>query len=160
MSVSNPMIRSAIIKLMLPLACSWVKKQEDTILRDGVALTSQLMADAVRIGVSRPEKVRMKEVEAVPLPLYPTMLQRLAEKSGLLSDSTIGMALGYGINLRSDCRGDRRLAVHELVHVAQYEKLGGIRPFLQQYLREYLTVGYPFGDLEQEALRIEQELCG
>jgi hypothetical protein len=38
------------------------------------------------------------------------------------------------------------------VHTAQYERLGGIEPFLRQYLRECLTIGYPEAPLEQEAI--------
>jgi len=50
--------------------------------------------------------------------------------------------------------------VHELVHTGQYERLGGVRPFLERYLRECLTIGYPMGALEQEAIRIAEEICG
>jgi len=67
--------------------------------------------------------------------------------------------LRYGIFIRSDCWGERRLVVHELVHTWQYERLGGFRPFLQQYLHECITIGYPAAPLEQEAKRIESEMC-
>jgi len=50
------------------------------------------------------------------------------------------------------------LVVHELAHTWQYERLGGLRPFLKQYLYECLVApGYPFGHLEQEAKSIEEE---
>jgi len=51
------------------------------------------------------------------------------------------------------------LLVHELAHVAQYERFGGFRPFLEQYLHECITIGYPAAPLEQEAKRVENELC-
>src|SRR4051794_36639589 len=120
------MIRSTIVHVLLPFACWWVKYQERIILRDGVKLTPQLMEDAIRIGIARPEQVRLKVVEHVPLPL-PRLLQKAAERLGLESDSTIGMALGYGVNIRADCWGERGLVIHELAHVAQYERLGGIK---------------------------------
>ncbi|MEP6956338.1 MAG: hypothetical protein ABI883_05885, partial [Chthoniobacterales bacterium] len=63
----------------------------------------------------------------------------------------------YGIYLRADHSGNRALLMHELVHTVQYERLGGVRPFLAQYLRECLTVGYPLGDLETEAARVAAE---
>jgi hypothetical protein len=67
------------------------------------------------------------------------------------------MSLRYGIFIRSDCWGDRQLVIHELAHTAQYERLGGIWPFLKLYLSECLvTPGYPFGPLEQEAKRAEE----
>jgi hypothetical protein len=43
--------------------------------------------------------------------------------------------------------------------VAQYERLGGIRPFLSAYLRECISPGYPLGALEQEAIRVAAEIC-
>ena len=52
------------------------------------------------------------------------------------------------------------MVVHELVHTLQYERFGGFRPFLEEYLFECITPpGYPFGPLEQEAKRIEHEMC-
>jgi hypothetical protein len=42
---------------------------------------------------------------------------------------------------------------HELAHVVQYERFGGIAPFLRAYFRECLDPGYPLGPLEQEAAR-------
>jgi len=67
---------------------------------------------------------------------------------------TAGITLHYGILIREDCWGDRRLVVHELAHVAQYERLGGIGPFLRAYLRECLLEGYPNGALEREAIEV------
>ncbi|HEX4665027.1 MAG TPA: hypothetical protein VH207_00400 [Chthoniobacterales bacterium] len=54
--------------------------------------------------------------------------------------------------MRSDCWRDRALVAHELAHTAQYERLGGIAPFLKQYLFECLTIGYPAAPMEQEAI--------
>jgi hypothetical protein len=61
---------------------------------------------------------------------------------------TIGLTLRYGIFIRADCWGERRLVVHELVHTLQYERLGGFMPFLQQYLHECITIGYPAAPME------------
>jgi len=65
------------------------------------------------------------------------------------------MTLRYGIFIRQEHGGDRRLLVHELAHVAQYERLGGFREFLKQYLEECINPGYPLGDLELEAKQAE-----
>ena len=67
---------------------------------------------------------------------------------------TRGLTLNYGIFIRSDCWADRLLIVHELAHVAQYERLGGILPFLRKYLFECLTVGYAAAALELEATAV------
>ena len=98
-------------------------------------------------------------VEEIPLPLHP-LLREAAEITGLISPRTAGLALRYGIFIRSESWGERRLVVHELAHTAQYERLGGFQPFLEQYLYEcIIPPGYPFGPLEQEAKRIERETC-
>jgi hypothetical protein len=145
-------------KLLLPLACAWAEEQERVILRDGVPLTISQLVDARRIGVSHPDRVRLRVVEEIPLPTHPD-LRMAAEMTGLISPMTIGLTLRYGIFIRSDCWGERRLVVHELVHTLQYERLGGFTPFLQQYLHECITIGYPAAPMEQEAKRIEGEMC-
>ena len=52
------------------------------------------------------------------------------------------------------------LIVHELAHSAQYERLGGILPFLRRYLFECLTVGYAAAPLEVEAIAVTARVCG
>lgn len=47
-----------------------------------------------------------------------------------------------------------------LVHTRQFERLGGFLPFLQQYLQECITVGYPAALVEQEAINTTARLCG
>jgi hypothetical protein len=87
------------------------------------------------------------------------LLRAVGAKLGFVSSQTIGMSLRYGIFIRRDHWGDRRLLVHELAHVAQYERFGGFRRFLFQYLQECINPGYPLGDLELEAKKAE-ECCG
>ena len=144
--------------MLLPIACRWAEKHEAVILRDGVALMASQVADARQIGVAHPERVRLRVVEKVP-PLHP-LLRKVAEATGLISPLIGGMTLRYGIFIKSESWGDRRMIIHELAHTLQYERFGGFRPFLEKYLYECMTLGYPFGPLEQEAKRIERALCG
>lgn len=153
------MLSGTLLQTLLPLACAWAEEQEAIILRDGVALTPSQVADARRIGVARPERVRLRVVERIPMPENPA-LRDAAEQTGLLSPFTAGLTLRYGIFIRADHWGERRLVVHELAHTAQYERLGGFKPFLEIYLQECLTVGYPVGALEREAKGIENKICG
>jgi hypothetical protein len=142
----------------MPLVCAWAEREEAAILRTGVALSPDQMSDARRIGIISPEQVRLLVVHEIP-PLHP-VLKWAGRKAGLISGSTVGMTLRYGILIRSDHWGDRRIVVHELAHTAQFERLG-FRPFLEAYISECTTPpGYPFGDLEQEAKRVESDLCG
>lgn len=153
------MITKKQFEALLPRAVAWAEKQEQEILRLGFPLTSALKQDALRVGVKFPEKVRLRVVEEIPQPDDPELFAA-AELSGLLSPFTIGLTLQYGIFIRGDHWGERRLVVHELAHTAQYERLGSTHAFLKQYLHECLTIGYPAAPLEQEAKRIEKEICG
>ena len=58
------------------------------------------------------------------------------------------MTLGKGIYI---LKGNWDVIRHELVHVAQYQQLGGIGPFMERYLVECLTCGYFDAPLEVEA---------
>lgn len=154
------MVRWMMLKVLLPFACAWAQRQEKLILRHGVPLTAGQLEEARRVGIKFPERVHLLKVDKMPIPL-PILLRRLAERAGLVPRDTIGMTLRYGIFIRADCWGQRRLLVHELAHTAQYERMGGFVPFLRAYLHECLhPPGYPFGPLEQEAKRMEGELCG
>ena len=130
------------------------------IIQEGVALTSSQLVDARKIEIAEPDRVRLRVVDEISFSL-PPLLRKIGERTGLISPFTVGLTLRYGIFIRSDHWGEQRLVVHELAHTAQYERLGGFRPFLKEYLFECMTPpGYPFGVLEQEAKRIENEICG
>ena len=142
---------------LLPLATKWAAAVETRILREGVPLSKQGLADARSLGVCKPERVRLLGLESVPTPTDLTLKTAVAAIQ-FLTPAIRGLALRYGIFVRSDCWCERRLIAHELVHTAQYERLGGIRPFLRQYLTECLTVGYPAAPMEQEAIAIARSL--
>jgi hypothetical protein len=152
------MITPEQFKMLLPLACVWAKEQERTILRDGVPLSALQVADAVRVGVAHPEMIRLLAVPCIPIPEHP-ILRKAAEDTQLITSRTEGLTLRYGIFIRSDCWGDRQLVVHEFVHTSQYERLGGFQAFLQQYLYECVTIGYPEAPMEQEAISTTARLC-
>ena len=135
---------------LLPLAAEWAAAEEEKILREGVPLSDEEIALARRIGVRQPERVRLLRVEEVPVPAHP-QLRAAANTIHFLSPETRGLTLQYGIFMRWDCWRDRALVGHELVHTAQFERLGGILPFLQQYLQECLTIGYANAPMELEA---------
>jgi len=98
------MITKELFKMLLPAACSWAEEQEQFILKSGVALSEQQLADAKRVGVTHPEKVRLLSVRQVPMPKNP-MLQMAIRATNALSADTIGLTLRYGIFIREDQRG-------------------------------------------------------
>ena len=100
---------------------------ERRILREGVPLSEQGLADARALGVREPERVRLLTLDSVPTPTDLTLKTAVAAIQ-FLTPATRGLALRYGIFVRSDCWGERPLIAHELVHTAQYERLGGSGP--------------------------------
>ena len=152
------MITQEQFKILLPLACTWAEEQEGIILRDGALLSPAQIADAKTIGVVHLERVRLLRVPSIPMPVHP-VLRAAADATKLISPDTAGLTLRYGIFIRSDYWGARPLVFHELVHTSQYERLGGFQQFLQQYLYECITIGYPAAPMEQEAVTTTARLC-
>ncbi len=153
------MITQEQFKILLPVAVAWAKESEGIILRKGVPLTEPQMADARALGISQADRIRLMKVTTIPVPNEPS-LKAAAQATHLITPQTTGLTLRYGIFIRSDCWGDRRLIVHELVHTSQYERLGGFLPFLQEYLHQCITIGYPAAPMEQEAIKRATRLIG
>ncbi len=121
------------------------------VLAKGDPLDRQGVEDAVLMGVHNPERVRVLLVDRIPGPNN-RLLAKAAQIAGIYNPSVRGISYRYGIMIRRDCFPSRELVAHECAHTAQYERLGGISPFLRDYLRECLIIGYPGGPLEQEAI--------
>jgi hypothetical protein len=144
---------------LVALASEWVAEQEQLALAVGLPLGRAQLDDARAVGVCSPEKIRLLAVTRMPFPKHPALVAA-ARMTGLLSSRTLGITFGYGILVQEEYFETRSLVVHECVHVMQYERLGGIPQFLREYLLECLTPpAYPFGPLEQEAIRLQVELC-
>ncbi len=144
---------------LLPLACEWAAAQEQQILAVGTPLSQRTLIDAQRVGVARPERVRILYVAEIPIPRHPA-LRAAAEQTRLISPLTGGLTLRYGIFIRADCAYSRAMVVHELGHTAHYERFGGFEPFLRRYLFECLTIGYPEAPMEQEVISLTTRICG
>ena len=130
-----------------PATARWAEDQERIILAEGQPLAPEAMSFALKLEIANPQEIRVLEVNSIPLPA-PRPLIKLAARWGLPVFEPAGMALGRGIYLLD---GDSRIIRHELVHVAQYQRLGGIGPFMRQYLTECLFHGYLDSPLELEA---------
>ena len=143
---------------LLPIAAQWAAEQERRVLCEGIPLNNAELADAKAIGVRNPERVRLLRVETIPVPVN-RMLRAAAASIHFLSAAPRGLALDYGIFVRSDHWRDRALIAHELVHTAQYQRLGGIVPFLRTYILQCATVGYSHAPLELEAIATSARIC-
>lgn len=154
----NQQIPQDQFEALLPLAAGWAAEQETWILREGVPLSHTEMIDAQAVGVKAPDRVRLLQVEKIPSPTHP-LLKAACNAINFFTAGPRGLTFHYGIFVRRDCAQDRHLLIHELVHTAQYERLGGINPFLRKYLSECFTNGYHNSPLEQEAADIAQRIC-
>ena len=143
---------------ILPLASEWAEAKEKVVLKNGIPLSNPQIEDAKRVGVIHPERVRIFKVPQIPFPKHP-VLKAATEATHLITASTVGLTLRYGIFIHSDFSDNRYLIVHELVHTSQYEKLGGFLPFLRKYLLELIKIGYPEAPMEQEAVRMAEKIC-
>jgi hypothetical protein len=152
-------MRHLLVPPLLPYVARWIEAQERLILAEGLPLSERGLADARRIGVLHPERVRLLSVPQVPQP-GGWFIAMLARWVGMPGDQTAGLTARYGIFIRAHDWGDRGLIAHELAHTAQYERLGGVRPFLRQYLTECLTAGYHGASLEHEAIEAAATICG
>jgi hypothetical protein len=120
------MITPQQFEMLLPRACAWAAEQERAIIQSGVPLSESQLADARQVGVAQPERVRLVRVSQIPTPIHPA-LAAAAGATNLITPLTQGLTLRYGIFVRADCREQRPLVVHELVHTSQYERLGGMK---------------------------------
>ena len=134
---------------LLPEAVAWAEREALGALASGDPLPPVGLEVARRVGVLSPEKIRMRVVDALPIPGNP-MLREAAIQSGLLGPGMIGLTLGYAIFLRKG-RVDTRLLSHECRHVYQYEAHGGIAAFLPVYLSQVVSVGYASAPFELDA---------
>lgn len=132
---------------LAPSVTRWAEDQQRRILRDGTALDERSSEFARSLRIPHPERIRVLRMERIPLPV-PSFLVDLAARCGMPVFAPGGMALGRGIYLLPGQEASLR---HELVHVAQYARLGGIQAFMRAYLLQCLTVGYAEADLEEEA---------
>ena len=116
------------------------------------------MEGAKSVGVKYPERIRIYEISQIPIPKHP-LLGAAAEATQLILPATMGISWRYGIFIHNNFSNDRYTIVHELVHTMQYEKLGGFDSFLNKYLMECITVGYPEAPMEQQTIRLADKIC-
>ena len=141
------------------MAGEWAQNQEAYILKHGVPLTKDQVADARRVGVRDPGRVRVLVVDRIPLPAD-RELAEAARRAQIITDASRAVAIGYGIIVRADSWQNRELLLHQLVHVAQCERSGGLEPFVSEYLMDRRSSrDFSLGSLEDEARGLARKIC-
>ena len=126
----------------------WVK--ENIIVGEilGSPLTSTEKKFAKEVGIKNIDRIRVLKVNAIrPLP---DELQEIAELY-LNTDNSAGITFGHVIFTIKNCDFYNELVKHELIHVLQVERCGGLEKFLQEYISQVLLHGYENAPMEIEA---------
>jgi hypothetical protein len=144
---------------LLQLAYQWAKQQEQFVLERGNPLSPRHMADAILAGVKEPGRVRVLVVDRIALPDN-RQLAEASKRIGIVTEDTQCMGFGYALVIRVDAWNDRELILHNLVHIAQCERTGGLEQWCRQYLGDRTTCPkFTVGSLEEEARRFARDIC-
>jgi hypothetical protein len=153
------MIDHDTFESLLPLAYQWAKAQEDFVLGHGASLSPRHMVDARLAGVQDCARVRVLVVDRIPLPDDPALAEA-ARYTGIITHDTRCIGFGHAVIIRADSWGDRELFLHNLVHIAQCERSGGLKQWVRQYLGDrHNCVEFTIGALEEEARGLAREIC-
>ena len=139
----------AALPVLASLAVDWAKATSAEAARTGLALDVASIDLARRVGVRRPEDIRVVVADEMPFPEHP-VLRAAAEQTGLLGPTMSGLTLGHAVFVRTG-HLSVRLMSHEFRHVAQYEAAGSIDSSLPEYLAQILEVGYEAAPYEVDA---------
>jgi hypothetical protein len=144
---------------LLPLAYQWAKTQEEFVLTHGIPLSPYQLADARLAGVRDCERIRVLVVDRIPLPEGGELADAVRHTHIITEDSRCA-GFGHAVMIRAEAWGDRELLLHNLVHVAQCERSGGLEQWIRHYLVDRQTsASFTLGCLEEEARRVAREIC-
>jgi hypothetical protein len=156
---SRRMIDKQTLEALLPRAYEWAKAQEEFVLARGASLALRDVADAIRAGVHDPARIRVLVVDRIPLPEDPE-LAAASRRAQIITDASRGVAIGHAVIIRADAWGDRELLLHQLVHVAQSERCGGLKAWVEKYLSDrQASAEFTVGVFEAEARGLAREIC-
>jgi hypothetical protein len=141
-------LKTALPALM-PVAVQWAEATAEYAALSGRPLDEAECGIARRVGVSRPERVRLLLVDRMPYPEH-GLLQAAAMATDFLGPHTLGLTLGHSVLVQRGHESARLLS-HEFRHVHQYEQAGSVAAFLSVYLEQVLDHGYAAAPLEADA---------
>lgn len=143
-----------VFPFLLPLAMQWARREAAKIQLLGASLTPRERRLAKSVGVVFPERVKLLLVPEIPKPDN-RLLRLAARQTELLSLNHSGMALGHSIYICEN-KMSARLLSHELRHVYQCERHGGLDAFIAAYLQQVVEYGYRECPLEVDARHYER----
>lgn len=139
----------AALPAILPKALAWAQAKSTWAVGEGIPLGPDLQALARRVGVQRPEEIRVLEQAHLPKP-DDAQLQLAVFATGLLGANMTALTLGYGIIVCQHC-GTPELLSHNFRHVYQFEQAGSLDSFLTDYIGQVIEFGHDQAPLELDA---------
>jgi len=130
------MFKSIIIFFIIGI----LQSESSYVMKYGEPLSNNMIQIAKEIGIDKPEDIRTYD------------------KEGKIfgNPNIAGITLGKAIEIRKKYKSES-LICHELIHVKQYQDLGGIFNFLNKYFFQAAKYKYYDMPLEVEA-RIKAEI--
>jgi hypothetical protein len=145
---------AAWLNSVAPRVVAWFTEQESALLPRGRPLTVDEGEVAKRMGVQHAERVRILILDDFPFPEGPLLPEEI-KAFGFGCSCENGRSMGYAILIKPQYDGQLWLLAHELVHVAQRERLG-TEVLIHRYLMELRVFGYARAPLELEANQLMQ----
>lgn len=133
------------------LVVDWIAALETDIFDEGMELNDAEIKLATLAGVEYPYMVRYCYRHRVD---FPVDLIATALIVGMDPSKIAGLTCGHCILFTSV--PDWATLAHELKHVAQYERLGGVAKFLKTYITQCIVKGYENAPLEIEARQFQR----
>jgi len=153
------MVDQQTFEHLLPLAYEWCKATEEFVLTHGAPLGRRHLADAKLAGVEDCARIRLMVVDRIPLPDHPELADA-TRRAQIITEETRCIGFGHALIVRADAWADRELLVHNLVHIAQCERSGGLRAWVYRYLGNRRNCAeFTVGSLEEEARRTARDIC-
>ena len=153
------MVNQETFEYLLPLAYQWAKSQEDYVIARGTSLGPRHLEDAARAGIHELSRVRVLVVDRIPLPENGELAEA-ARRIGIINEDTRCMGFGHALIIRADAWAERELILHNLIHIAQCERSGGLEQWVRQYLIDRANCpDFTIGALEREARSLAREIC-
>jgi hypothetical protein len=145
----HPSVLHKMLPTIVPLVLEWVMSVERDLKAGSRTLTADEKSDAIALGITHPDAVRVAIVDHLPEPS--PELKHLAQQLRILTPGTLSLSFGRLIVIKKDAPDIHQLVLHGLVHALQTERCGGVQAFLTEYFKQCLNDGHENCAMEVEA---------
>lgn len=123
--------------LALDDALVWAERAHDEVMRAGGPLSERGKTLAATVGVEHPEKIRLFIVDTLPR---------------VFDWAYCGLTLGYAVMMQRGHDSNPYLLSAQFRFVQQFERVGSLRDFVAQYLRDIEQHGHQHAPMNLDAI--------